>query len=190
MLKAAAGTGKTTLAYACLHRGYKVLAEDVVHLKVRPQGVELWGMPWKFHLLRDSARFFPELATEPLHMQVNGEWKIEVALDQLFPDATITQAEPGLIVLLERAAASEQARIESLSATDARQAFDVIWSWTEGWKEEYEQQLGRLLDRQVYRLHLNGSPYDAVDALDTLVAQYQSKLHVNAPTTHPQTETV
>jgi hypothetical protein len=145
-------------------------------------------MPWKFHLLRDSLQFFPELAAEPLHMQVNGEWKIEVELDDHFPGATVTHAKPGPIVLLERGAAPST-MVEALTPAAARQAFDVIWSWTEGWKEQYERQIGRLLEGHVYRLHMNGSPFEAVDALDALVAQYQCKTGADRSTAQPRAET-
>lgn len=56
--------GKSTLCYACVRDGFRLLAEDVVYVS-RRHGVRLWGVPWHMHLLPDAARFFPELADVP-----------------------------------------------------------------------------------------------------------------------------
>lgn len=174
MIQGKAGAGKSTLAFACLRRGFQVLSEDVVQVKVTPSALRLWGTPWKFHLLADSLRFFPELADHQLAMQVNGEWKVEVELDALFPGSTLTQARPGPIVFLERATGDRPTGYERLGLAEARQLFDVVWAWSIGWTEEYEQGLAGLLDKGSYRLCMNGTPWEAVDALEALIAEWKA----------------
>jgi hypothetical protein len=175
MIQGKAGVGKSTLAFACLRQGYHVLAEDVVQVKVGQTGLRLWGMPWKFHLLADSLRFFPEVNRYPLHMQVNGEWKVEVELNDLFPNATTTNAAPGIIVLLERATSEQPTGYCPLSREEARRTFDVVWSWEVGWKADYERALNQLLTQGGYRLYMNGTPDEAVVALNALVAEWKAR---------------
>ncbi len=169
MLCAPAGTGKSTLAFTCLQHGYQILAEDVVHVHLAEDGgIRLWGIPWKFHLLPDSLRFFPELADAYPQMQTNGEWKIEVELDLVYPGSTITDAPAGKVVFLERDAA-QPACLEKLSAAEARRSFEVIWSWDLPWPARYEAPLADLLATGAYRLRMDGSPHEAVALLEGLV---------------------
>lgn len=167
MLCAPAGTGKSTLALACLRHGYQILAEDVVQVHVPPP-LQLWGIPWKFHLLPDAMRFFPELTHQQPHLQTNGEWKLELDLDKLYPGSTITQASVGRIIFLERDPARPLC-LEPLSLEAARAQFEPIWSWDLPWPPMFEQQLGQLLGQGVYRLHMNGSPDEAIGLLNNLV---------------------
>jgi hypothetical protein len=171
-----AGVGKSTLAFACLRHGFRVLAEDVVHIKVGQRELRLWGAPWTFHLLSDSLRFFPEATHYPLHQQINGEWKIKVELDNLFPAATLTNAAPGLVVLLERATGNQPTGYRPLSVEEARAAFEVVWSWEIGWKAEYEVALSHLLTQGAYRLYMNGTPDEAVAVLVELIAEWKSRV--------------
>ena len=97
-----AGAGKSTLAMACARRGFGVFAEDAVFVRVRPVGLELWGMPWVQRLLPDARTLFPELAGLPDRARPNGESKIEVDLDDIHPGRAVPCAAPGPIVLLSR----------------------------------------------------------------------------------------
>lgn len=169
LIQAESGTGKSTLAFACLRRGFQILAEDVVHVKVQAEQLHLWGIPWKFHLLRDSLRFFPELADYQSRLQVNGEWKLEVELDQFIAGSTLTNAQPGLLVFLERTTTPHGTHLERLSPAETRQRFTAVWSWERGWQEMYERTLTRWLEQGSYCLRMNGTPDEAVDALEGLI---------------------
>ncbi len=167
VLTAATGTGKSTLTYACARRGYRVLTEDMVQVKVRPEGVTLWGMPWRLHLLPSVKLLYPELANlEPV--QVNREWKLVVDLEARFPNSTMTHADPGLVVLLTRGEHGAT-HIEPVSRAEALTELEVVWPWEIGWTDEMEQGAARVVGG-AYRLFMNGSPDEAVDALDTLAA--------------------
>lgn len=168
MLCAPAGTGKSTLAFACLQHGYQILAEDVVQVRLADDAVQLWGIPWKFHLLPDALRFFPDLGEQRPLLQTNGEWKIEIDLDALYPGSTVTCAPAGQVIFLQRDHAA-QPSLERLPLATARERFEVIWSWDVPWPCCYEQQLSSLLAQGAYRLRMNGLLDEAVRLLDTLL---------------------
>jgi hypothetical protein len=168
-------TGKSTLAYACARRGYQVLTEDVVHVKVRPQGAELWGAPWKLHLLVDAQRFFPELSHLKPALQINGEWKLEVDLETMFPQSTLMQAMPGIVILLARGSGGHT-RFEPISREEAMRNSEIIWPWKIGWTDELERGSQSLLDGGTFRLHMNGNPEETVNVLDQLVEEIRVRV--------------
>lgn len=163
-----AGAGKSTLAIACARRGMDVFAEDAVFVRIVPAGIELWGMPWVHRLMPDAPRFFPELAGLQPRRQPNGEQKLEIDLDVLYPGRAVPSARPGPIVILERGSGGGT-HIERLDAADAEDAVEVIWPWESGWTAQLEQGARQLIAGGVYRLHVNGTPDEAVDALDELL---------------------
>ncbi len=176
ILQGSSGAGKSTTAFACARRGYQVLAEDGLLIRMRPEGARLWGAPWKLHLLPESKRFFPELEHERPKLQINGEWKLELDLDALIPGSTTTDAGPGLVLFLERELAPGATRIEPVPLAEALDEFHLVWPWSMGWTEEMEQQLADLLEGKTYRLHVNGSPNQVVDLLDELVTEVPNRV--------------
>jgi hypothetical protein len=171
ILQGSSGAGKSTTAFACARRGYQVLSEDGLLIKVRPGGVRLWGAPWKLHLLPESKRFFPELEKERPRLQLNGEWKLELDLDALMPGSTTIDAPSGLVLFLERGGAAGATRIEPVPLSEALDEFHLVWPWSIGWTERMEQGLSDLLEGKTYRLRVNGSPDQVVDLLDELVRE-------------------
>lgn len=169
ILQAVSGTGKSTLAYACLRRGWQLLAEDVVFFRAAPR-LQLWGMPWKLRLMPDAARLFPELGGLTPRLQPNGEAKLELDVEALYPAGTLTHAAPGPVVLLARGLEGAGV-LEKLPPPDALDGFEVLWHWREGWTDEMEQAALGLLGCGVYRLVMNGSPDEAVEALERMKAE-------------------
>jgi hypothetical protein len=170
ILHGRAGTGKSTLAYACVRRGYQLLSEDGLLVKAPPEPMRLWGIPWWIHLLPDATRFFPELANERPKLQINGEWKFEIELESRFLHATTNGAAPGQVLFLERCA-SGVTRFEPLPLTKASDAFEIVWPWGLDWTASREEGVQRLLERRAYRFLMSGPPDEAVDALDEFVTQ-------------------
>lgn len=79
LLAGPSGVGKSTLVYAAVRAGVRVLAEDCAFL----QGgavPRVWGMPGRVHLLPDAVRWFPELAGAAPIRRANGKTKIAVDL--------------------------------------------------------------------------------------------------------------
>lgn len=60
VLAAPSGTGKSSLAWAALHDGWTLLAEDIVYVEPPPSR-RLWGGDALLHVPVSSARFFPAL---------------------------------------------------------------------------------------------------------------------------------
>ncbi|MGD8397684.1 MAG: hypothetical protein PVG11_02390, partial [Anaerolineae bacterium] len=168
-----AGAGKSTLAYACARRGYQILAEDAFFLEPGSEGARLWGLPWRLHLLPDAKRFFPELDAEVPHLQINGEWKLEVDVEAYHPGAITPDAAPGLVILLARDEEASPSRFEAVPLDEARAHFQAVWPWWVGWREGMDRAITRLLAGRTYRLWMNGSPDEAVDALDALLARQE-----------------
>lgn len=171
ILHGRAGAGKSTLAYACARRGYRVVAEDGLLVKSPPEGMRLWGLPWSLHLLPDAKRFFPELRDEQPRLQLNDEWKLELDLEKLRPGSTATDAAPGWVLFLERNSAARGTQLEPLTLAEAQQALEVVWPWALEWTGEREDGVRQLLEHRAYRVIIGGAPDQTVDALDELVAR-------------------
>jgi hypothetical protein len=80
LLVGPAGVGKSTLTYSALRAGYRVFAEDVVWLQLRP-ALRVWGLARRIHLPPDAAERFPELAGRPVSLVAGGEPKIVVPVE-------------------------------------------------------------------------------------------------------------
>lgn len=134
LLTGSNGAGKSTLAYACLRAGFRLLAEDVVFaaspsvereaLRLSPQPsalspqppLEVWGSPWRMHLLPDALRFFPELAGAECVPLLNGEAKLRIRVRTVRPDAAVTHAPVWGVLSLSRAAGPESCLLPADSA--------------------------------------------------------------------------
>jgi hypothetical protein len=93
--------GKSTLCYACLRDGFQLLAEDVVYIS-RRRGLRLWGIPWRIHLLPDTARLFSELADVAAVPQPNGKVKLAVETSAFGADRARCHAERAVVCVVER----------------------------------------------------------------------------------------
>lgn len=169
LLTGPSGVGKSTLAFACIRQGFQALAEDVVQVKIKPDGLQFWGVPWQFHLLPDVPRFFPELSGLSPQHQSNGEWKLEVDLERYYPGSTITHVDEARLVFLQRAQPDEPARLERLAPEQARKLFEVVWAWETGWKKEYDHRLNCLMTQGAYQLFIGSSPDETARRLVKIV---------------------
>jgi hypothetical protein len=160
-----AGSGKSTLAMACARRGFGVVAEDAVFARVLPASIELWGLPWTQRLLPDARDLIPETAGIEGRLQASGEVKIEVDLDAVFPGRAVPCAPAGPTVELVRGTGGPT-RIEQIE-TD----LEFLWPWDGGWTIDHERGAARLAAQPRFRLHMNATPDDAVDALETLLEE-------------------
>ncbi len=158
------GAGKTTLAVACARRGLDVFAEDGVFVRAGPRGLEFWGMPWVQRLLVDAREMYPELAGIDLRRQPNAELKLEVDLEAHYPGRTRPNAHPTAIVVLDRTG-SGPTRIERIDPSATSGLVEVQWPWELDWSERHDRAVELLAELPVYRLHMTGTPDDAVDAL-------------------------
>ncbi len=163
LLRAASGGGKTTLAFAAARRDFQALAEDVVWLEVASG--RWWGMPWAFHLLPDARQLFPELAPYQPVLQTNGEHKLEVNLESLRPHSTVTQAQPGPVVLVTRHPGG-RSRLRRLTLAEAKPLWLTGAAGNEIDFPNYHHHVDRLLQDNAYQLDFG----DDIDAAVSLLA--------------------
>lgn len=170
ILQGKAGSGKSTLAYACVRTGYQLIAEDVVHASFNHNKIKLWGAPWKFHLLPDATRFFPELENIEPSLQMNGELKLEFEIDDFHPGAAITHAGPGPIILVMRNP-DLPASLRRLSEDQGIKEFEILWPWHNGWTAIHDNAAKKLLNHGVYRLSTGNSLSRPLSMLDDLICE-------------------
>ncbi len=77
LLSGNSGFGKSSLAYACMRRGWELVSEDTVFLDIQ-SGVSAWSNPRFIHLLPAARDRFPELAGLPALQLPNGKTKIRI----------------------------------------------------------------------------------------------------------------
>ena len=173
VIQGPAGAGKSTLALACARRGFGVFAEDTVFVRVTTTGIELWGMPWMQRLLPDARGLFPDLAVLDARLQANGETKIEVDLDAIQPGRAVPCAPSGPVVVVARGTGGPT-RVEPIEPGDLdddpdAETLEIHWPWDGGWTAAHVRGSDLLGRNGLYRLHMNGTPDEAVDALERLV---------------------
>jgi hypothetical protein len=121
LLVGASGSGKSTLCYACARAGLRLLAEDVVYVGLRDR-LQLWGNPWRIHLLPDAPRFFPELANRPVQIQANGKRKLAVDLADLEGALLHSSAQRAVVCLVRR----RQGQASTLTPVEGQAAIDAL----------------------------------------------------------------
>lgn len=164
LLAGASGVGKSTVAYAGLTAGMKVLSEDVVYLQSRP-ALRVWGNPGFLHLPVDSRRHFPELNTKPPMLRANGKLKIAVDLRAAGGVPTRPFVETVGTCLLRRGGATPT--LERLGPEDLEAA--LIRNLEPGF-DRFATSVGPVIRRAVqqnggWRLSLNDRPQEALPLL-------------------------
>ena len=180
VLHGQAGAGKSTLAMACARRGLDVFAEDSVFCRTGPAGLELWGVPWTQRLLPDAAERFPELRGFEPALQPNGEHKLQVDMDEVYPGRAVPMAPAGPVVLLRRGT-SGPTRVVPVIGAEADDLVEVLWAIERAWTDVHERTAAALLAGGVLRLEMNGTPDEAVDALEAVIGERTAMARGPAP---------
>jgi hypothetical protein len=94
-------SGKSTLACACVRRGFHIVTDDVVYLKTEP-ALTAWGRPWRLRLLPDCARFFPELGAAATDLKRSAGDIVEIDVREFWPGQTRVCCEPVALLFLGR----------------------------------------------------------------------------------------
>lgn len=161
LLAGPSGVGKSTLTYAALRSGLRVLAEDTVFLQESPVP-RVWGLGGFVHLHPDAARFFPELRTLPPRRRANGDRKLAIHT----PPVTDGIERAGICLL----ARGDAARIEPLAPDEVER--EVVAGLDAGF-DRFAATIGRRVRRiaesGAWRLTLPPSPTDAVPLLHRLL---------------------
>ena len=167
-LQGPAGAGKSTLAMACARRGFGVFAEDSIFVRVRPTGLEWWGMPWVQRLLPDARPAVPgdRRAARPRPAERRIEDRRRAR--RIHPGRAVPCAAPGPIVLLSRGDGGPT-RIERVEGGTSPTPRGPLAVGRRLVRRRTRRAPGRWATHGVFRLHVNGPPDEAVDALEALV---------------------
>jgi hypothetical protein len=121
VLAGPSGVGKSSLSYAAVARGWRVLSEDAVFVQ-RVGGLRLWGRPRALHLSPTAVLLFPELASVAPTLRPDGRTKVRVPLlgsaraEVPWTGASVLcflSAEPGAVPLDPLSPASARAEMRA-----------------------------------------------------------------------------
>jgi hypothetical protein len=166
LLAGPSGTGKSTLTYAAIRHGFKVLAEDMVYVQLSPR-LRVWGLPGHLHLPVSARQHFHELADSLPTLLANGKEKIAINLRTLnaLPDMPVAP-RAGICVLTRSGAAPS---LETLSGDALTRimtgrlepGFDVF-------AETVAPAIRELARYGGWRLNLGDDPEEAIPLLETM----------------------
>jgi hypothetical protein len=165
------GTGKTTLAYACVRSGLQVLSDDVVHLRIDSESsrLRLWGRPWFLRLVPEAGRFFQELHGLQPQLRSDHEWYLEIDVERRFPGSAVVSCEPQALVFLERHQ-DNKTRLQPLDVDSAlKRLMKDIYADETSVIERHRQALVRLLRTPAYILNYSGEPAKAVEVIQSVL---------------------
>ncbi|MDQ6780064.1 MAG: hypothetical protein M3Z37_02780 [Candidatus Eremiobacteraeota bacterium] len=109
------GGGKTTLTAALVRRGWKVLGDDKLLLRLRDGRPEIAALLHTFNLHPKTREWFPEVGDlERLPRYSAWTEKRKVSVKSIWSDASAIAAQPTVLVLLERSPTATDVRIDPL----------------------------------------------------------------------------
>ena len=156
-------SGKSTLAYACARRGFKIVADDVVYLR-SVRSMTAWGKPWRLRLLPDCGRLFPELREKAESTRRAGKEVVEIDVQEFMPGTARASCVPRALFFLQRS--SVRTTCEPLGADEALELLtrDMVYDSPEV-IERHRRVWTALVKRGSFVLRWHGTPEEAVDLL-------------------------
>jgi hypothetical protein len=159
-------SGKSTLAYACIRRGFHFVSDDVVYLGSDGDAFIAWGRPWRMRLLRGGLALFPELAGNPECLRATGEPDVlELDIEQFLPGRSRARCDPAALIFLERTTGkpslvptAEDAAMDLLSR-------DLLYDVPEA-LARHRSNWQRLVRRGAWTLRSGSFPDAAVDLVE------------------------
>lgn len=166
------GTGKSTLAMACVQRGYQFLADDAVFLRRDRTGLKFTGMPANLRLYPESLPLLLPLDIELELTFSNRKWKLDVDPGQQDHASRVARADPGLIFLLERQGADLASTVERLNRVDLDDLLEIAWPYHLSWPESADANIRDLLTVPAYRLTLGTDLEQTVGLIGDLLDEH------------------
>jgi hypothetical protein len=164
LLVGAAGTGKSTLAYAAAQAGWDVLSDDAAYVQLEPHRV--WGTGSSVLLLDDTAQHFPELGGYPLTTFPTGKRKLVATASAGPPRRSVTRAG---ICLLERSGGPVRASAVSPEEIQRTLMYDPAGAGVR-FGERLPRAAAWLAAGGGWRLSLSPNPRDALPALEEMLS--------------------
>ncbi len=155
-----AGAGKSTLAYACIRRGWTYLADESPLLVRNREDRLVLGKPTSLKLAPEAARLFPELS----RWGVDGERAILVPTAGF---ATAFAVPADFVVFLERAGGTPHLAPVAPSVALALLLAEIPFFGAEVYAEQ-KRSLERLVAPGAWRLRY-AHPEEAIGLLEELV---------------------
>lgn len=119
VLAGRSGSGKSTVALACLLAGFEFLSEDFTGLEQQEDGTFLGHSLYNsVFLSRDHSRWFPDLAPHAVNSGPSCEQKCAFLLAELFPER-LRRAVPIRAILTTRVADGGPSRVRPASKSQA-----------------------------------------------------------------------
>lgn len=162
------GAGKTSLAYACVRRGWTYLSDDATHIVRGRADRRVVGRPYRIRF-RESARLlFPELNRFNPELRPNGKLDFEIETSALgMPVALAGNAAH--VVFLNRQSTPVAARVAAVDRSEAARRLESLTCYgDESVRAQQSRTLAEFLQLPVSQLTYSRLD-DAESALRTLI---------------------
>ncbi|MGH9885443.1 MAG: hypothetical protein ACREBE_07930, partial [bacterium] len=169
LLVGAAGTGKSTLAYAAGKAGWDVLSDDAAYVQLSPPRV--WGSGSSVLLLGDAAERFPELLGRRMTTFPTGKRKMMVAASAASPRRWASRA--GICVLEQSSGPVRATRIPG-DEIHRILTFDPAGAGVR-FGDRLDRAAAWLSSRGGWRLTLSRDPAEAIPALEQMLAEVSAR---------------
>ena len=166
LLVGASGAGKSSLAYACMRRGWTYISDDASSLLRRRTGRVVVGNPQTIRFRPTASELFPELRGEAKLR--NGKPTVEIKTESFPHNKTATECTVSHVVFLNRQACDGEAPALSPVSRDEsfRRLFqEKVWPPELPIHQERLQAVERLLTAELLELTYK-SLDPAVDLLE------------------------
>ena len=159
------GAGKSTLSLAFLRNGLGYLGDDMVFLRMQPEGMRVLAFPDEIDVTDETIDLFPELHHLSHMPKSPGTRKRQMRAEEFYVVDMISECEPGALVF---PTVSGNAR-SVLSSMDANEAFlelvpNVIRTDLNSSQRHLDVLAALVKQSKCYRLH-TGRDFDALPQL-------------------------
>ena len=109
--------GKSTITVYLVQQGFKCLSDDTIFICQKNQELNFYGFHKPCHL---PVNLFQKLSSsQKLSPQISGEDKIEIDLEELFPQSKLPSAKGEVVLIFPELKNQPQSRLQPLSKTQA-----------------------------------------------------------------------
>ena len=171
-----AGSGKSTLSFACARAGWTFLSDDTSYMLRRSDEAMVLGKPLQISLREDAPRLFPELAGREPVVTANGKTAVELSTSGM-PNLTVAFQHAADTIVFLRRDGTEPARVSPVERATviARLAKEIPMLGGEVHREQVAS-LEKLAAKPTFELHY-GALDSAVDALGRLTTTVPATAH-------------
>ncbi len=96
------GVDVSLLLYKAAREGWRLTSTHLTRAVRTARGWHFWGVPWWLHLPSEAVYLFPELENARAVPEGNGEWRVVLDVEDVWPGSTEPHAGPGPLILVRR----------------------------------------------------------------------------------------